>query len=157
LGDNLFRRGCYKEAHRHFDLALSLAPERADLRLRVDRCRPYLPPPPPAVVVVETAPPPPPPPPRPRLAVLNFPHLRHPNVVAPGLGAWTADNLAPYFCPPYDVVDRGEVFWYMGRLGMTMRDLMCDPSARLWLARALHVRYFLVGSLRPGDGLAVTT
>jgi tetratricopeptide (TPR) repeat protein len=158
LGDNLFRRGCFKEAHRHFELALSLAPERQELRLRVERCRPYLPPPPPppVVVVVETAPPPPPPP-RPRLAVLNFAELGDPGAIPPGLGAWTADNLAPYFCPPYEVVDRGEVFWYMGRLGMTLRDLMCDPSARLWLARALHVRYFLLGDLRPGDGLGATT
>jgi tetratricopeptide (TPR) repeat protein len=157
LGDNLFRRGCYQEAHRHFELALSLAPERQELRLRVERCRPYLPPPPPlaAVVVVETAVPPPPP--RPRLAVLNFAELGDPAAIAPGLGCWTADNLAPYFCPPYEVVDRGEVFWYMARLGMTLRDLMTDPSARLWLARALHVRYFLLGSLGQGNGISATT
>jgi tetratricopeptide (TPR) repeat protein len=159
LGDNLFRRGCYKEAHRHFEFALTLAPEHAALRLRVERCRPYLPPPPPppAVVIVETAPPTPPPPPRPRLAVLNFAELGDPNLIPPGLGTWTADSLAPYFCPPYEVIDRGEVFWYMARLGMTLRDLMCDPSARLWLARALHVRYFLLGSLRPGDAILADT
>src|SRR5207249_404328 len=66
LGDNLFRRGRFREAHRHFDLALNLAPGNVDLRLRIDRCRPYLPPPP-VLLVVEA-----PPPPRARIAVLNF-------------------------------------------------------------------------------------
>src|SRR5262249_17494483 len=78
-------------------------------------------------------------------------------VVAPGLGAWTAEGLAPYFCPPYEVVDRGEVFWYMGRMGMSLRDLMTDPAARRWLARALNIRYFMFGTVRQGRGLEVTT
>ena len=60
-------------------------------------------------------------------------------VVAPGLGPWTADQLAPYFAANYHVVDRAEVYYYMGRLGLTLRDVLLDPSARLCLARAMGV------------------
>src|SRR5205807_1004490 len=81
--------------------------------------------PPPAVVVAA-----PPPPPRPRIAVLSFAVRGDPAVVPPGLGPWTAENITPYFYPAYELVDGGEVNWYMGRMGMTFRDLLTDPSAR---------------------------
>src|SRR5262245_20114547 len=45
LGDNLFRRGHYHEAHRHFEFALQLAPGDFDILIRLDRTRPHLPPP----------------------------------------------------------------------------------------------------------------
>jgi tetratricopeptide (TPR) repeat protein len=147
LGDNLFRRGRFHEAHAQFELALNLSPGRQDLQIRLERCRPHLPP------VVVIAPPPPPPP---RIAVLNFIVEGDPAAVPPGLAPWAAENLAPYFSPPYEVVDRGEVFWYMGRLGLTLRDLLTDPAARRWLSRALNLRYFAFGTLRPNRGLDVT-
>jgi tetratricopeptide (TPR) repeat protein len=157
VGDNLFRRGRFREAARHFEFALSLSPGDADLRVRVDRCRPLLPPPPPPPVVVVVDPPPPPPPPRPRIAVLDFVVTGDPAVVPPGLRAWAPQHLAPYLSPPYEVVDRGEVFWYMGRMGMTLRDLMTDPAARRWLGRALNVRAFVLGTVRQTDSCEVTT
>jgi tetratricopeptide (TPR) repeat protein len=153
LGDNLFRRGQFRDAMRHFELALTLEPGEIDIRVRLDRCKPLLPPPPPPPVIVVVAPPPPPP----RLAVLDFVECGNPAVVPPGLGAWTAQNIAPYFFPAYEVVDRGEVFWWMGRLGMTYRDLMTDPSARRWLGRALNVRYFVLGTLRETASFDATT
>lgn len=146
LGDNLFRRGLYREAHRHFEFALSLTPGNADIRLRVDRCRPFLPPPPVIVIV-----------PRPRLAVLPFAEIGRPGFVPLGTGAWVADAIAPYFGSMYDVVDRGEVFWWMGRLGFTLRDVLIDPSARLCLARAMGVRFFLTGNLRETASFNATT
>jgi tetratricopeptide (TPR) repeat protein len=149
LGDNLFRRGRFREAHLQFELALTLNPSREDLRLRSDRCRPHLPPP---VVVVAT-----PLPPRPRIAILNFVVSGDPALFPPGLGAWAAEEIAPYFCPPYEVIDRGEVFWYMQRLGMTLRELLTDPAARRYLGRALNLRSFVFGTVRPGRGLEVTT
>ena len=138
LGDNLFRRGQFREAMRHFDFALSLRPGREEIRLRIDRCRPFLPPP--AVFVVAA--------PRPRLAVLPFVEIGQFGFVPPGMGAWTADCLAPYFFPAYDIVERGEVSWWMGRLGLSFRDVLIDSSARLCLARAMGVRFFLMGNLR---------
>ena len=39
LGDNLFRRGRFREAMRHYEFALFLAPGRDDIRIRLDRCR----------------------------------------------------------------------------------------------------------------------
>src|SRR5581483_10469178 len=50
---------------------------------------------------------------------------------------------------PYDAVDRGEVCWYMGRLGLTLRDVVIDPLARLYLGRALNARFVVLGTLRP--------
>src|SRR5205085_10360030 len=94
LGDNLFRRGQYREAHAQFQVALALNPGHTDIRLRVDQCRPHLPP---APVVVA----------RPRVAVLDFVAVGDPAFVPPGVGAWAAEQLAPYLCPPYDVADRG--------------------------------------------------
>jgi tetratricopeptide (TPR) repeat protein len=145
LGDNSFRRGRYREAYAHFELALGLFPDNRDVRARLDRCRPLLPPAPP------------PPPPRPRLAVINFAELGDPRVVPPGIGSWAAEHIAPYFSPPYEVVDRAELFWYMGRLNMTVADLLNDAGARRWLGRALDVRFFLLGTVRQAASFDVTT
>lgn len=163
LGDNLFRRGQYHEAHRQFELALSLSPGHQDIQVRIDRCRPHLPPPPPVVVapapalvvapapvVVDSLG-------RPRVAVLNFIVNASPTLAPPGLDEWAADQMASYYAPMYEVVDRGQVFWYMGRLGLTMRDLACDASARICLARALHVRYFAFGFVQQTASFDVTT
>ena len=146
LGDNCFRRGRFRGAHAHFELAFRLAPDNRDVLVRLDRCRPLLPPPP--VVVA---------PPRPRLAVINFAELGDPRAVPPGIGAWAAESIAPYFSPPYEVVDRAELFWYMGRLNLTVADLLNEPAARRWLARALDVRFFLLGSVRQTASFDVTT
>jgi tetratricopeptide (TPR) repeat protein len=133
VGDNHFRRGEFGQAFRLYDLAISLAGPRPELVLRLDRARAFLPP---DFVLV---------PPRPRVAVLDFLTVGR---LPWGLGAWTADAL-PYYLPPgYDVVPRGELYWYMAQMGLTMGDLVYNPSARLWLARVMGVRYFIVGSLR---------
>ena len=55
------------------------------------------------------------------------------------------------------MVDQGEVYWWMGRLGLTMRDVLTNPSARLCLGRALGARYFLMGSLREVASFDVST
>src|SRR5207253_5009300 len=107
----------------------------------VDRCRAHLPPPvavaAPAPVVV-----------RPRIAVLDFVAVGDPAAAPPGLGPWAAEHLAPYLYPPYDVADRGELYWYMGRLGLTLRDVVVDPLARLYLGRALNARFVVLGTLQ---------
>jgi tetratricopeptide (TPR) repeat protein len=151
VGDNNFRRGQFQLAQRHFDLALNLAPGHFDVRLRLDRLTPLLPPPPlvvveRSVIVVQ-----------PRIAIFNFAEIGDPRVVRPGLGLWTAQQLAPYFSPAFEVADPGEVYWYMGRLGMTQRDLLTNPWARRWLGRALNVRYFVFGTLRETASFDVNT
>ncbi|HEV3263519.1 MAG TPA: hypothetical protein VG013_42175 [Gemmataceae bacterium] len=175
LGDNLFRRGRYAEAHAQFSLAFNLSPHRGDIRIRIDRCRPRMPPPPPpppppiviapppTVIVVGSPPPvvvfapPPPPPVCPRIAVMNFVVNADPGLVPVGFGDWAADQMASYFAGPYQVVDRGEVCWYMGRLGITMRDVLSDASARLWLGRALNLRFFVFGVVQQTHSFNVTT
>lgn len=167
LGDNLFRRGRHREANRHFELALGLTTDRADIQLRLDRCRPFLPPPvfvppPPVVVVQPLLPPPPvvvvvPPPVRPRLVVFNFFVNAAPGLVPPAVGDWSADQLGSYWSGTHDVVERGEVCWYMGRLGLTLRDVMVDFNARRSLAQALNVRFMLFGSIEQTGSFNVST
>ena len=179
LGDNLFRRGRHREAHRHFELALSLTSDRAAIDLRIDRCRPFLPPPPPPPVVVAAPPPPPavvivpqpvvvvappplvvvaaPPPVRPRMVVFNFFVNADPGLVPPACGDWAADLFASHWTSGYDVVERGEVCWYMGRLGITMRDVLADPGARRCLAQALNVRFMFYGTIEQTASFNVST
>ncbi len=162
LGDNLFRRGKHQEARRHFELALSLSSNRADVQLRIDRCRPT-PPPPPAVVVqpaVVVTPQPVvvvAPPPRPRIVVFSFVVNAQPGLVPPAVSDWAADQFASYWSTGYDVVERGELCWYMGRLGLTVRDVLVDPGARRCLAQALNVRYLAFGAIEQTNSFNVST
>jgi tetratricopeptide (TPR) repeat protein len=139
MGDFLFRAGRFGEARRQFEFALLLAPDNPDVQLRLERVRPLTPP---VVVVVDN--------PlfyvKPRIAVLPFLTVGNPFVVPPGLATWTPANLAPYFSSRFEIVDPAEIYWFMGRMGMTMRDLMFDVNARRWLGRAVGARYFVLGS-----------
>jgi tetratricopeptide (TPR) repeat protein len=156
LGDNLFRRGRYREAQHHFELAFSLSKGNAELSLRLDRCRQLAPPlPPPPVVVV--APPPVVVVARPRVAVFNFLVDSPPGLVPVGCDNWAADQLAGCFAVQYEVIDRGEVCWWMGRLGLTMRDVLNDPSARVALAQAVNARFFIFGGMKYTASFDVTT
>jgi tetratricopeptide (TPR) repeat protein len=151
LGDNLFRRGRYREAQHHFELALSLSKGHADIAVRLDRCRQLAPPPPvvvappPVVVVV-----------RPRFAVFNFVVDAPPGLVPAGSDNWAADQLAGCFATQYEVIDRGEVCWWMGRLGLTMRDVLTDPASRIALAQSLNARFFIFGGIQHTASFNVT-
>ena len=68
-------------------------------------------------------------------------------IAPPGLGAWAAENTASYLSPPFELAGRGEVNWYMGRLGVTLHAAIVDPFARLYLGRAIDVRYVVIGSV----------
>src|SRR5207248_130106 len=135
-------------AMRRFEFGLTLAPGFFDLDIRLSRTRPWLPPAP-LVVVVQ--------PPPPRIAIVDFVVVGDPFLVPPGLGWWTPSSLAPYFSPPYEVVERGELYWWMNRMGMSVRDLMVDPYARRWLGRALNVRYFVFGTITQTASFNVDT
>ncbi|MFQ3591855.1 MAG: tetratricopeptide repeat protein [Gemmataceae bacterium] len=177
LGDRLFRRGRIRDAQRHFSLALSLAGPRREIELRLDACRglvaPIAPPvvvvPPPVVVspppVVIGPPPvvvaPPPPvvivaPVRPRMAIFGFVPGRA-DLVPPATTDLLAEQLAWYMGGSYEIIDRGEVSWYMGRLGLTMREVLTDPVARRCLAQALNARFFVFGTLRETASFDVDT
>ena len=78
-------------------------------------------------------------------------------MAANGRDAVSADHLASYLAPTYEVIDRGELYWYMGRLGLTVRDVALDPSARRWLGRALNVRYFAFGVVQQTASFDVST
>lgn len=147
LGDDLFRRRRFREALFHFEFCLNIFPEHRHVRLRVERCQALLPP---VVFVPVTLQ-------RPRLALLDFLVVGDPGVVPPYLGWWTAEHIIPYMGPQYDVVSRAELFWWMSRLGITPRDVLFDPAARLYLGRALNVRYFLIGHLVQTASFDVTT
>ncbi|MBL8799029.1 MAG: hypothetical protein JNM56_34405 [Planctomycetia bacterium] len=154
IGDNLFRRGRYREAQRHFEFALNLAPGEIDIRLRIDRVRPFLPPPPPVVIapVVPVVPVVPVLPPpvfiKPRVAIFNFAMFTDPRLLPAGFTDWVSAYYAQQFAPWYDVIDRGELFWHMGRLGLTVNDVLTNFQARRWLAQALDVRFFIFGTIQ---------
>lgn len=149
LGDNFFRRGRFHEALRQFEFALALNPGDLGVRLRLERCRPFCPP----LVIAPVF--------RPRLIVLPFAEFRDPfrfpSTISPYLGPWTAEAIAPYYASRFDLVGMGELYWWMGRLGLTMRDVLTNPYARLTLGRALGARFFLMGSLREIASFDVTT
>jgi tetratricopeptide (TPR) repeat protein len=153
LGDNLFRRGRYREAQSHFELALSLSKGHQEISLRLERCKQLAPPPPPPPVVVVA-------PPvvvvRPRIAVFNFLVDAPPGLVPAGCDNWAADQLSACFASQYEVIDRGEVCWWMGRLGITMSDVLNDPSARVALAQPLHACFFVFGGMRHTASFDVT-
>src|SRR5204862_2576111 len=84
---------------------------------------------------------------KPRIAIMPFMTLATtPFGPPPYLAYWTPNQLAPYFSYRYEVVDPAEIYWYMGRMGLTMNDLLVDVNARRWLARAVGVRYFVFGN-----------
>src|SRR5262249_55723909 len=56
----------------------------------------------------------------------------------------------------FEPIDRDELHWWMGRLGVTLRDLLTDSAVRIWLGRALDVRYFAIGKIERDAGLTVT-
>lgn len=135
LGDNLFRRGLFHDAFAQFQLALSLNPGEANIQARIDQCRPHVPAPLPIPV-------------RQRLVVLDFVTPRPSGSLPLGIGPWIADQLAPYYSPTYSVLDRGAMYWYMGRLGLSLRDVILDPMTRAYLGQALNTRYFIIGTVR---------
>lgn len=143
IGDFLFRARRFGEAQRQFEFALQLAPDNVEIQLRLERVRPFSPP----IVIVD----------RPRIAVLPFAVYGDPRVVPPSLGYWTPSHLAPYFGWRYEVVDPSEIYWYMGRMGLTIHDLMEDPNARRWLGRATGVRYIVLGALVQTTSFDVNT
>jgi hypothetical protein len=147
IGDNCYRRGDFRMALKHFEFALTLNPGNADLRLRLAQCRPLCPPPVEVVVVT-----------RPRMVVLPVAEFRTqvPSAIDPGLGLWTVGALSPYLSSRYELVDANEAYWWMCRLGLTIRDVLVNPAARLCLGRALGARYFLMGSLQDNAGIDVT-
>lgn len=165
IGDNLFVRGQVHEARRHFELALSLHPGHRELSIRLERCRrepprPVLVEPASPVVIVSPQPAPvvvAPVPSRPKIAVLSFPVNADPALVPPGFGDWAAQQVASYFTPAYEVVDRGMLFWYMGRLNLSVRDVLTNADARRWLGRALNVRFFVFGVVQQTASFTVST
>jgi tetratricopeptide (TPR) repeat protein len=94
---------------------------------------------------------------RPRVAVFGWVCSCRPGLVPPAASEVLADQFASYCRGSYEVIDRGEVCWYMGRLGLTMREVLNDPASRRCLAQALNARYFVFGSLRETASFDVET
>jgi tetratricopeptide (TPR) repeat protein len=140
VGDQFFLLGQFADALRQYQLAFSLAPGEPLVLDRLNNLAPFV-----GLVNPVLFPPVV----RQRIVVFDFLTPANTGVVPPFLGPWTADNLAPYFAFQFDVVDRQLAYWFMARLGLSLRDVATDPSARFWLGRALNVRYFVFGALVP--------
>lgn len=151
VGDYCFSLGRFRDALRHYEVALSLAPGNPDIAFRVQRTLPFVNLPAFAAqqVLVPVV--------RPRVAVFSFFVGGNPLFVPAGFGNWSADILAGQLYGYYNLVDRGELFWYMARLGLTMQDVVYNPGVRFWLARTMGVRYFVLGYVQPTASFNVTT
>lgn len=145
LGDNLYRRGRHREALARFQLARELDPLNFDILNRANQCLVYLPP-----MTVQPVK-------RDRLALLNFFVSGDQRTVSQELSTWIPENLMPYFAVGYEVIDPGEVYWMMSRLGLKLGDVIRDSGVRRWLGRAVGVRYLVMGRVQDIGGLTVTT
>jgi tetratricopeptide (TPR) repeat protein len=153
LGDQFLALGRVADALRQYQLAFALAPADPLVQARLNLVAGNVP----GVVGIDplsllplvT---------QPRVVVFDFVTPAGTNTVPPWLGWAMADNLAPYVASSFEVIDRRLAYWYMARLGLTLRDVAVDPSARFWLGRALNVRYFVFGALTPATtGFDVAT
>src|SRR5207237_1196469 len=91
---------------------------------------------------------------KPRLIVLGFVPGEN-NLVPSRFGDVIADQFASY-CSNYEVIDRGEVCWYMGRLGITLDQLLADRLARRALAQALDGQFYVFGAIARSASMNVT-
>src|SRR5207249_3282728 len=123
---------------------------RREVEIRLERCR-QVQPVVPVVPVIAVAPL------RPRLAVFNFYVNAASGLVPPAVGDWAADSFAAYCGNRFEIIERGEVCWYMGRLGVTLKDVLTDPGARVALSQALNARYFVFGAMVQTASFDVTT
>lgn len=143
LGDNLLRRGLFNEAHTQYQNAFGISPNPLELNSRIDHCRPH-------VLSASDANVPP------RVVVAQF-------AVSDGFGppeiqTGLTDIVSAYLSRSLSVVSRCEWNWYMERLGLSLADLATDPNARYYLARALDVRYMVLGSAqKTATGFEVKT
>jgi hypothetical protein len=147
-GDSLAQQGRHQEALRFFDFGMALGSGYVELDLRIARTRLQVTPPTVAVQPRET---------QVRVAVIDFAVIGDPNAVPVGLRWWTPQLLGAYLSGSFEVVDRRETNWWMGRMGMTLRDLIVDPYARRWLGRALNTRYFVFGTVTQTASFNVDT
>jgi tetratricopeptide (TPR) repeat protein len=141
LGDQFFTLGRFADARLQYLLAFSLSPGEPLVLDRLNNLTPFLGVVDPLQFTPLLS--------RPRVVIFDFLTPGGPSSVPNALGSWTADNLVPYFASRFEVVDRGLAYWYMARLGLSLRDVALDPSARFWLGRALNARYFVFGALNP--------
>lgn len=146
LGDNLFKRGRHQEALKRYQSARELDPSNIDILSRMTLCRQYLPPVPAPEQSDRKE----------RMAVLSFFVGGNQQLVRLGLSTWVPNQLGVYYGAACEVIDSGEAYWMMDRLGLSLDDVLRDAAARRWLGRALDVRYFVVGRLVQSSDIAVT-
>lgn len=151
LGDDFYRRGRHREALNRYQLARELEPGNLDILARITQCQQYLRPGASTIPVTILSQPR-----RERMALLPCLVTSDAKFVSPAVSTWLPDQLAPYLSAAFDIVDAGEVNWMMGRLGLTMSDVVRDASIRRWLGRASGVRYLALGRVQYLNGMVVT-
>jgi hypothetical protein len=151
LGDFYFQAGQFAAAQQQYMAALAFDPGNWDVRQRLMNVAPLVPPPAPIGLFQPLYV-------KPSVAVMPFLTMGDPSYMPPALTWWTPANLSPYLTPRYNVADPNVVNWLMARAGISMNDLLTNPVARFWLARAAGVRYFVFGNhIQQASGFDVNT
>src|SRR5207245_2181305 len=73
----------------------------------------------------------------------------------PLAGRTVAEELLPYFKAKYDLVERGQIGKVIDELKLESSDLIDNPEARQQLGQLAKVRYLVVGSITPLNGIMI--
>ncbi|MCX7699581.1 MAG: hypothetical protein N2039_01755, partial [Gemmataceae bacterium] len=145
LGDDFLGRGHFLSARRQYDAALTLWPQAKPIRERWELSQILVPDPGQA------------PGGRKRVILIPFATAANSRSEATPLGRWVADFFGCYLGPEWDIVHTEELSYWMGRLGLTISDLLTDSASRACLAQALQARYYLWGSVVRRNQIDVRT
>ncbi len=140
MGQEFMSRRQYYEAARQFEMALLVYPGDAramSLLSEASRLMTWMPPPAQ---------------PRDRVAVFDFIPL---GGAPPFAGAEAAALLGSYLSRDFEVVDRDQLYWYMHRMRVTMRQLLHSRQRLMWFGRIFRIRYFIMGYLLPSRSFDV--
>src|SRR5207237_3888549 len=90
---------------------------------------------------------------RDRLSVADF-EVRG-DVGLPAAGRTLAEELLPAFKPRFDLVERGQLGRVLDELKLDTAGLGDNPEARREVGRLARLRYLVVGSVTPLNGVTV--
>ncbi len=77
------------------------------------------------------------------------------DIGVPGAGKTVAETLLPCFRPRFDLVEREQVGRILGELKLEAADLAGSPDGQRQVGQLAKVRYLVLGSVTPLNGITV--